>query len=82
MSIYRPEKFQIGGEIEMVNVSVGVENRGEDAFEAALYITEPKGLTFKKYEPQEQASCATRKIDGQSYIKCDIGNPLPHNHKV
>ncbi|RXG73064.1 Integrin alpha-PS2 [Armadillidium vulgare] len=67
---------------DMLNVSIGVINEGEDAFEATVLISEPKGLLFNKFEPRENTSCSTRNIGGNTFIKCDIGNPLPKDQKV
>ena len=80
--LFSPDEFAIGGDIQTVNVSIDVVNSGEDAFEAAIYITEPMGLKFKKYEPLDAASCSTRRLGPNTYIVCDIGNPLPANSEV
>ncbi|KAL7639215.1 UNVERIFIED_CONTAM: hypothetical protein RMT77_010749 [Armadillidium vulgare] len=76
-----PDEFIIGQK-DMLNVSIGVINEGEDAFEATVLISEPKGLLFNKFEPRENTSCSTRNIGGNTFIKCDIGNPLPKDQKV
>lgn len=81
LSLFRPDEFAIGNS-EMLNISIRVANNREDAFEAAVYISEPKGMLFKKFEPRDNASCSIRKVGENNFVKCDIGNPLPMHEGV
>ncbi|XP_060592607.1 integrin alpha-V-like isoform X3 [Ruditapes philippinarum] len=66
------------GQDDKIEILVFVENRGEDAFEATLNITFPPGVEFyknKNIKYEIQMSCSI--FRNESYILCDLGNPLP-----
>ncbi|EEC15844.1 integrin alpha-ps, putative [Ixodes scapularis] len=79
------DEFLIGstGNVEL---SVSIDNRGEDAFESMMYLKFPSDLSYVKVDkgkldavtcggPQKQAS-------GDSHLACDVQNPLPAGKKV
>ncbi|XP_040079364.1 integrin alpha-PS2 [Ixodes scapularis] len=79
------DEFLIGstGNVEL---SVSIDNRGEDAFESMMYLRFPSDLSYVKVDkgkldavtcggPQKQAS-------GDSHLACDVQNPLPAGKKV
>ncbi|XP_026747771.1 integrin alpha-PS2 isoform X3 [Trichoplusia ni] len=78
------------GSGENVNIDVKVENSAEDAFEAAYYLVIPPGVTYAKMErldSQESetpiyCSITNRFGDGNSTLKCDLGNPMASGQKV
>ncbi|KAH9369837.1 hypothetical protein HPB48_004037 [Haemaphysalis longicornis] len=79
------EEFLIGstGNVEM---SVTVDNRGEDAFEAMMFVTIPSDLNYVKVDKGklDTVTCGAphKQASGDSYLACDIQNPLPAGKKV
>lgn len=78
------------GSGENVNIDVKVENSGEDAFEAAYYLVIPTGVTYAKMERLDKdtadtliyCSITNRFADGNSTLRCDLGNPMATGQKV
>ncbi|XP_028158695.1 integrin alpha-8-like isoform X1 [Ostrinia furnacalis] len=79
------------GSGDNLNIDVKVENSGEDAFEAAYYLRMPAGVTYAKMERLDKDNadavpiyCSTsgQDEDGNSTLKCDLGNPMPSGQKV
>lgn len=79
------EEFLIGstGNVEM---SVTVDNRGEDAFETMMFVTIPPDLSYVKVDKGklDTVTCggAQKQASGDSHLACDIQNPLPAGKKV
>lgn len=91
MAVTTPNINYILGSNENVNITVEVENRGEDAFEAAYYLHMPAGVNYAKMKRFEEDStgditvyCSvnSKDVSGNSTLKCDMGNPLPRDAKV
>lgn len=67
-----------------------MENALEDAFEASYYLLIPSGVTYSKMERLDQdnsdtpiyCSISNRFINGNSTLKCDLGNPMASGQKV
>ncbi|KAL0842461.1 hypothetical protein ABMA28_014558 [Loxostege sticticalis] len=79
------------GSGDNLNIDVKVENSGEDAFEAAYYLRMPPGVTYAKMERLDKdnldstpiyCSIESQDADGNSTLKCDLGNPMPSGQKV
>lgn len=79
------EEFLIGstGNVEL---SVNVDNRGEDAFEAMMFVTIPPDLNYVKVDKGklDSVTCggAQKQFSGESQLACDVQNPLPAGKKV
>ncbi|CAN7996424.1 unnamed protein product [Ixodes hexagonus] len=79
------EEFLIGstGNLEL---SVTIDNRGEDAFEAMMYMNIPGDLSYVKVEKGklDAVTCgaAQKRASGDSHLVCDVENPLPAGKKV
>ncbi|EEC08879.1 integrin alpha-ps, putative [Ixodes scapularis] len=61
---------------EHINMSIKVHNRGEPAYDAALYVFHPSVLS---YVGRKLISSGTDVVDCvplESYVKCELGNPL------
>ncbi|XP_037869411.1 integrin alpha-PS2 isoform X2 [Bombyx mori] len=90
MSAATPIVNYVLGSGENLNIDVKVENSGEDAFEAAYYLLIPAGVTYAKTERLDKDNIVTpiycsiekRESDGNSTLKCDIGNPMASGQKV
>ncbi|XP_064455388.1 integrin alpha-PS2-like [Ornithodoros turicata] len=69
-----------------VELNVSIHNRGEDAFEAMMYVDFPSDLNYVKVEKSklDSITCggAQRSSLGGSVVVCDVENPLPANKKV
>lgn len=91
MSDHSPTIKYILGSGDNLNIDVKVENSGEDAFEAAYYLRMPPGVTYAKMERLDKdnldstpiyCSIESQDADGNSTLKCDLGNPMPSGQKV
>ncbi|XP_072944283.1 integrin alpha-PS2 isoform X2 [Epargyreus clarus] len=90
MFVSTPTVNYVLGSGENVNIDVKVENAAEDAFEAAYYLALPAGVTYAKMERLDKDTadaapiyCSTEsKGDGNSTLKCDLGNPMTSGQKV
>ncbi|CAB3221324.1 unnamed protein product [Arctia plantaginis] len=78
------------GSGENINIDVKVENSLEDAFEASYYLLIPPGVTYSKMERLDQdnsntpiyCSISNRFINGNTTLKCDLGNPMASGQKL
>ncbi|XP_053626129.1 integrin alpha-V isoform X2 [Plodia interpunctella] len=79
------------GSGDNINIDVKVENIGEDAFEAAYFLQLPPGVTYAKMERLDKdeldvvhiyCNVKNRAPNGNSTIKCDLGNPLQTGKKI
>ncbi|CAN7988760.1 unnamed protein product [Ixodes hexagonus] len=60
---------------EHINMSIRVQNRGEPAYDAALYVFHPSVLSYvgrKLVSSVNVVDC----VPLESYVKCELGNPL------
>lgn len=72
------------GEDKKLEILVFIENRGEEAYESMLNITFPPGVSFyrakdKKFEIPMFCDSSSK---NNSYVLCDLGNPLPANSRT
>ncbi|XP_063069180.1 integrin alpha-IIb [Engraulis encrasicolus] len=62
------------------------ENKGEGAYETELYISPPPSTHFQGMAADREGfsrlNCAQRKDNGSVIIVCDLGNPMPADHKL
>lgn len=73
-----------------MNIDIKVENSGEDAFEAAYYLSIPAGVTYAKMERLDKnnldtpiyCSISNRDSSGNTTLKCDLGNPMASGELV
>lgn len=71
-------------------IKVSVNNAAEDAFEAAFFMTLPRGVGYAKMKRLEDSSSdvtvycsqSSRGPHGNATLKCDLGNPLPSDSNV
>ncbi|XP_045445586.1 integrin alpha-PS2 [Melitaea cinxia] len=91
MFVTTPTVNYVLGSGEDLNIDIKVENSGEDAFEAAFYMQIPPGVTYAKMERLDKDSAETSPIycsvknkgsDGNSTLKCDLGNPMASGQSV
>ncbi|XP_046965222.1 integrin alpha-PS2 isoform X2 [Vanessa cardui] len=91
MFVTTPTVNYVLGSGENLHIDVKVENSGEDAFEAAYYLQIPAGVTYAKMErlDKERAestpiycSIKNKGTDGNSTLKCDLGNPMASGQSV
>ncbi|KAJ0180782.1 hypothetical protein K1T71_004186 [Dendrolimus kikuchii] len=91
MSATTPTINYVLGSGENVNIDIKVENSGEDAFEAAYYLSIPAGVTYSKMERLDKdnldtpiycSSINTKDSSGNSTLKCDLGNPMASGELV
>uniref|UniRef100_A0A224Z2I5 Integrin alpha 8 n=1 Tax=Rhipicephalus zambeziensis TaxID=60191 RepID=A0A224Z2I5_9ACAR len=79
------EEFLIGstGNVEL---SMAVDNRGEDAFETMMFVTIPPDLNYVKVEKGklDPVTCggAQKLASGESQLACDVQNPLAAGKKA
>ncbi|KAH8009256.1 hypothetical protein HPB51_013910 [Rhipicephalus microplus] len=79
------EEFLIGstGNVEL---SMAIDNRGEDAFETMMFLTIPPDLNYVKVEKGklDPATCggAQKLASGESQLACDVQNPLAAGKKA
>lgn len=86
---HSPTVNYVLGSGENLHIDVKVENSGEDAFEAAYYLMIPPGVTYAKMERLDKdadtliyCSITNRFPDGNTTLKCDLGNPMASGQKV
>ncbi|XP_047021032.1 integrin alpha-PS2 isoform X2 [Helicoverpa zea] len=90
MAATTPTINYVLGSGENLHIDVKVENSGEDAFEAAYFLEVPAGVTYAKMERLDKdtadtliyCSITNRFADGNSTLKCDLGNPMASGQKV
>ncbi|KAH9629247.1 hypothetical protein HF086_008329 [Spodoptera exigua] len=89
MAATTPTINYVLGSGENLHIDVKVENSGEDAFEAAYYLMIPAGVTYAKMERLDKdtdtliyCSITNRFPDGNTTLKCDLGNPMASGQKV
>ncbi|XP_022819593.1 integrin alpha-PS2 isoform X2 [Spodoptera litura] len=89
MAATTPTINYVLGSGENLHIDVKVENSGEDAFEAAYYLMIPSGVTYAKMERLDKdtdtliyCSITNRFPDGNTTLKCDLGNPMASGQKV
>ncbi|CAH2086025.1 unnamed protein product [Euphydryas editha] len=91
MFVSTPTKIYVLGSGEDLHIDIKVENSGEDAFEAAYYLQIPPGVTYSKMERLDKENadaspiyCSIKKkgSDGNSTLKCDLGNPMASGQNV
>ncbi|KAK3850277.1 hypothetical protein Pcinc_043006, partial [Petrolisthes cinctipes] len=72
-----PERF-VFRKNEQLEVDVRVENFGEDAFEARVYLSVPEGLLYNIFQAKDNTlvTCSPRTQGSNTTVVCDIGNPL------
>lgn len=75
------------GSKDFLKFDVLVENRGEDAFEAMYNLKVPAGIDFVKIDRIDgkkdiPVQCSPPKPVNNNTLRCDIGNPLPHDQLV
>ncbi|CAH1799398.1 unnamed protein product [Owenia fusiformis] len=73
------------GQNEPIELHVAVENIGENAFLALLTIELPPGTKYRRiYDVTADTpiSCTPVEMEDMDIVSCDIGNPLPRNHKA
>ncbi|XP_075739670.1 integrin alpha-PS2-like [Rhipicephalus microplus] len=79
------EEFLIGstGNVEL---SMAIDNRGEDAFETMMFLTIPPDLNYVKVEKGklDPVTCggAQKLASGESQLACDVQNPLAAGKKA
>ncbi|CAK1545070.1 unnamed protein product [Leptosia nina] len=91
MYVTTPIVNYVLGSGEDVHIDVKVENAAEDAFEAAYYLQVPAGVTYSRMERLDKDTadappiyCSMKKKgnDGNSTLKCDLGNPMATGQSV
>ncbi|XP_061080570.1 integrin alpha-IIb [Conger conger] len=74
------------GEENSVLLVVGVENRGEGAYEAELQIHPPAHTHYQGVlsdrEGFSRLVCPQKKENGSMVVVCDLGNPMKHGQKL
>lgn len=61
---------------EHINMSVKVHNRGEPAYDAALYVFHPSVLSYVGRKLVSPGSDVVDCAPHENYVKCELGNPL------
>lgn len=61
---------------EHVNLSVKVHNRGEPAYDAALYIMHPSALSYVGRKLVSAGQDVVDCVPHATHVKCELGNPL------
>ncbi|CAH4037108.1 unnamed protein product [Pieris brassicae] len=91
MYVTTPIVNYVLGSGEDVHIDVKVENGAEDAFEAAYFLKVPAGVTYSRMErldkdlsdaPPIYCSMKKKGNDGNSTLKCDLGNPMATGQSV
>ena len=80
-SFFSSNAFVYGGEDKM-EISAEIINRGEDAFNAMLYLQLPKEINYMSVEsntPGLSVLCSPPSPINNRTLQCDVGNPLPAN---
>ena len=76
--------YAYGGE-EKMEITANIINKGEDAFNAMLYLQLPKEINYMSAEsntPGLSVLCSPPSPMNNHTLQCDIGNPLPANTQV
>ncbi len=81
-------EYFVGSE-ERFELSLEIQNAGEDAYEATLYLDLPESLSYIKTEVVEGYGEATVPVlcsppthNNNFVLKCDLGNPMAAASKV
>lgn len=76
----------IYGSEELLMFNITIWNNGEDAFEAAFYMSIPEKIDYRKSEqvgPRDPPiSCTPPTTDTNHMLQCDLGNPLSSGKSV
>nr|XP_040578055.1 integrin alpha-PS2-like isoform X3 [Lepeophtheirus salmonis] len=79
------DTYTIGSD-EKLEISTHIKNLGEDAYNAYLYLSVPKGVNYIRTKTSEDSSisvlCSPPNNDNNRSLKCEIGNPLPSSSQV
>ena len=69
---------------EKLEIIAKVDNEGEDAFNAMLYVQIPQGVNFINADSSNSVSvlCSPPTMANNRTLKCEIGNPLPPYSQV
>ena len=73
--------YSVGGE-EKLEIIATVDNEGEDAFNARLYVQIPPGVQYINAKSSSSAVpvlCSEPNAATNNTLTCNIGNPLPAN---
>ncbi|XP_045785896.1 integrin alpha-PS2 isoform X1 [Maniola jurtina] len=91
MFVTTPTVNYVLGSSENVHIDVVAKNAGEDAFEAAYYLQIPAGVTYAKMDRLDKdnadsspiyCSIKNKGAEGNSTLKCDLGNPMASGQSV
>ena len=81
-------EYFVGSE-ERFELSLEIQNGGEDAYEATLHLDLPESLSYIKTEVVEGYGEATVPVlcsppthNNNFVLKCDLGNPMAAGSKV
>ncbi|XP_015605174.1 integrin alpha-PS2 isoform X2 [Cephus cinctus] len=79
------DKYHVGSG-KRLNLTVLVQNIGEDAFEAMFYLKLPPGINYVNTEQAKMSEivvqCSLRTQSKNNVLRCDIGNPFPGNKSI
>ncbi|KAL3268811.1 hypothetical protein HHI36_007907, partial [Cryptolaemus montrouzieri] len=64
------------GSKENLNLTIIVNNNGEDSFGTTFSLVYPDGIYYKKVDDKSQQHATCRNSENRT-LNCDIGNPLP-----
>ena len=80
------------GSDERLEISIEIENKGEDAYEAYFFMYLPESINFIKTElkpdTEDRGSgtppllCSPPTLHNQHVLKCEMGNPMAANSEV
>ena len=80
------------GSEERLEISLEIQNNGEDAYEANFYLTIPESINYVKTEVLEgygevsssgvPVLCSPPTVNNNFVLKCDLGNPMEAESKV
>ena len=73
--------YSVGAE-EKLEIIATVDNEGEDAFNARLYVQIPPGVQYINAKSSSSAVpvlCSEPNAATNNTLTCNIGNPLPAN---
>ena len=80
------------GSEERLELSLEIQNAGEDAYEATFYLSIPESMNYVKTEVMEgygevsssrvPVLCSPPTVNNDFVLKCDLGNPMEADSKV
>ena len=87
-TFYRSSERYLIGSDQRLELTIGVSNEGEDAYEATLFVSMPSSVSYVKTEMMSASNaasgttelsnilCSPPTLDNGFVLKCDLGNPM------